>query len=84
MNTLRLIHRRFAVLAAALALSLAVARRLITTIAAGRSPIQAFATPDGNFMYFANRGTEREPDNTVSVIDTRRDRKSTRLNSSHG
>ena len=72
MNTLRLIHRRFAVLAAALASSLAVARRLITTIATGRSPIQAFATPDGNFMYVANRGTEREPDNTVSVIDTRR------------
>ncbi|MEO6745765.1 MAG: cytochrome D1 domain-containing protein [Caldimonas sp.] len=45
-------------------------RRLITTIAVGRSPV--FATPDGNFVYVANQGTEREPDNTVTVIDTRR------------
>ena len=47
-------------------------RRLITTIPVGRSPIQVFATPDGNFMYVANQGAERDPDNIVSVIDTRR------------
>lgn len=46
-------------------------RRLMSTIPVWRSPIQVFATPDGNFMYVANQGTEREPDNTVSVIDTR-------------
>jgi YVTN family beta-propeller protein len=46
-------------------------RRLITTIPVGRAPIQLFATPDGNFVYVANQGTEREPDNTVSVIETR-------------
>ncbi len=46
-------------------------RRQITAIPVGRSPIQLFATPDGNFVYVANQGTEREPDNTVSVIETR-------------
>jgi YVTN family beta-propeller protein len=46
--------------------------RPITTIRLGGSPIQVFATPDGNFVYVANQGTEREPDNTVSVIDSRR------------
>jgi len=33
-------------------------------------PIQMFGTPDGRFVYVANQGTESQPDDTVSVIDT--------------
>ena len=29
-----------------------------------------FATPDGAYVYVANQGTDAEPNDTVSVIDT--------------
>lgn len=45
-------------------------RKQIGTVAVGRNPIQVFATPDGRFIYVANQGTETNPDNTVSVIET--------------
>ena len=34
------------------------------------NPIQVFATPDGRHVYVANQGTDTNPDNTVSVIET--------------
>ena len=36
----------------------------------GPNPIQMFATPDGALAYVANQGTDAEPNDTVSVIDT--------------
>lgn len=46
--------------------------KAVARIPVGKAPVQVGFTPDGNFIYVANQGTEREPDNTVSVIDTRR------------
>jgi YVTN family beta-propeller protein len=43
---------------------------LIGTVDVGRNPIQVHATPDGRFVYAANQGTDAEPADTVSVIDT--------------
>jgi YVTN family beta-propeller protein len=45
-------------------------REVTGRIDVGRSPIQVHATPDGRFVYVANQGTDEEPDDTVSVIDT--------------
>lgn len=45
-------------------------RQKIASVAVGNQPIQMFATPDGRFVYVANQGTESQPDDTVSVIDT--------------
>lgn len=48
-----------------------MARREVTNrIDVGPNPIQMIATPDGGFVYVANQGTESEPNDTVSVIDT--------------
>ena len=35
-----------------------------------RNPIQLFATPNGREIYVANQGSEANPDNIVSVINT--------------
>ena len=47
-----------------------VQRRKVATVEVGRNPIQVFVTPDGRFVYVANQGTETNPDNIVSVIET--------------
>jgi len=45
-------------------------RKKIAAVAVGRDPIQDFVTPDGRYVYVANQGTETDPDDKVSVIDT--------------
>jgi YVTN family beta-propeller protein len=45
-------------------------RKKIGTVAVGRGPIQVHATPDGRFVYVANQGSEAEPSETVSIIET--------------
>ena len=45
-------------------------QKVIDTIKVGRGPIQLFTTPDGSKVYVANEGSAKNPDNTVSVIDT--------------
>lgn len=44
-------------------------RKPVGKLAVGRNPVQVFATPDSKLVYVANQGTEKKPDNTVSVID---------------
>src|SRR5690606_10745654 len=45
-------------------------RQVTNRIEVGPNPIQMFATADGAYVYVANQGTDAEPNNTVSVIDT--------------
>lgn len=54
----------------AVALIDTASREKIGTVAVGRGPIQVHATPDGRFFYVANQGSEAEPSETVSVIET--------------
>ena len=44
-------------------------RKVIAKVDVGDGPIQVHATPDGRFVYVANQGTDKDPDETVSVID---------------
>ena len=46
-------------------------REVVGKIGVGRNPIQLYAA-GRDLMYVANQGSESDPDNTVSVIDTRR------------
>ncbi len=46
-------------------------RTLAGKIPVGRGPVQLFVTPDGRTCLVANQGTKADPDDTVSVIDTR-------------
>ena len=54
----------------AVALIDTASRKKIGTVAVGRGPIQVHATPDGRFVYVANQGSEAEPSETVSIIET--------------
>ncbi len=45
-------------------------RTRIADIPVGRKPIQVFATPDGRYVYVGNEGTNENPDNRASVIET--------------
>jgi YVTN family beta-propeller protein len=49
-------------------------RQVLGRIAVGRNPVQVYGTPDGRFVYAANQGTEANPAETVSVIDTTSDK----------
>lgn len=46
-------------------------RQLLAKLPVGRNPVQVYATPDGRYAYVANQGTEKNPDNTMSVVDMR-------------
>lgn len=46
-------------------------REVVGKIGVGRGPIQLYAA-GRDLMYVANQGSESDPDDTVSVIDTRR------------
>ena len=45
-------------------------RKVIKNVSVGRNPIQLYAAAGGNKMYVANQGSDSNPDDTVSVIDT--------------
>ena len=45
-------------------------RKVTRRIDVGRNPIQVHAVPDGRQVYVANQGTDADPADTVSVIDT--------------
>lgn len=47
-------------------------RTLRHKIAVGRFPVQLFTTPDSAVLVVANQGTSKQPDQRVSIIDTRR------------
>ena len=36
----------------------------------GRGPVQVIVTPDNRYVIVANQGTEKDPDDTSSIIDT--------------
>jgi YVTN family beta-propeller protein len=45
-------------------------RKVTGRIGVGSNPIQVHAVPDGRQVYVANQGTDADPSDTVSVIDT--------------
>ncbi len=45
-------------------------RKVIGKVNVGRGPVQVFATPDNRYVLVANQGTEKDPDDTVSMIET--------------
>ncbi|MER1969171.1 cytochrome D1 domain-containing protein [Castellaniella sp. GW247-6E4] len=45
-------------------------RQVVKRIEVGRNPIQLYTTADGSKVYVANQGSDNDPDNTVSVINT--------------
>lgn len=46
-------------------------RKAVKNLSVGRNPIQLYAAAGGSKMYVANQGSDNNPDNTVSVIDTK-------------
>lgn len=46
-----------------------VSRKVIRKVPVGDGPIQIYVTPDNRLLFVANQGSEKNPGNTVSVID---------------
>ncbi len=44
-------------------------RKLVGKVPVGRGPVQIYVTPDNGYVVVANQGTEKNPDDTVSIID---------------
>ena len=47
-------------------------RRVIARRPVGRGPVQVFSSGDGNTIYVANQGTEKRPDNRLSLVPVAR------------